>query len=173
MKHLLTLLFSLFTISLFAQETGEPLISLLGSPMESKEIQAWLGAKDDCEMDDDAANEVIAYSCPKKGIQIEAENGILTWIMVFAEGADYDDTKWTGYKGALPYGLKMGMTRKEVENILGKPEPAVSNEDPEESSQTDEIAFYPERNITVHYNAVLDKAGHGTPGDKIMGIVVD
>lgn len=164
MKQSFILFLSFLSLSLSAQQ---PLISLLGSPMDSKEVQDWLGGTAGCVADDASANEVAMYSCQEKGIQVEAENGNLTWIMVFADGAEYEEMEWAGYEGELPYGLKMTMTRDEVESVLGKPK---KMEGFSESFYNGKKARYPDQNITIYYDIPSDKT---RPEDKILGIVID
>jgi hypothetical protein len=159
----------LLCLSASAQISKEPLLNLLGQSVKSKDVQALLGDKKS-EWTETSQGDSKLYTCTSRGIQIitnrDTVNGVVTY-----RGGEFLGNTWAPYRGQLPYGLRMDMTRQNIEEVLGEPE---RNEFSEDDYSTEENSLYPDKHLEIFYNMGLDIAGHGIghPEDPIDMIVI-
>jgi hypothetical protein len=171
MKKLLLLPFLFLTLTLSAQ-IKTPLIDLLGKPTQSKEVTAFMSRFKNWEKEDITERATI-YKSSYGGIAIETFNDTVRRISIFQDGEVYEGgTDMSGYKGELPYGLRMNMTRGDVVKVLGEPEvmDGLSMED----YAIEMTGSYPSKKIRFYYTVDDENEGPGwkDPRDKFSSISI-
>lgn len=171
MKKLLILPFLFLCLSLSAQ-IKTPLVDLLGKPKPSKEVSEFMGKFKDWKSEQNSERSTT-YTSSAGGVALETLDDTVSSISVFQDGEVYEGgTDMSAYKGELPYGLKMNMTRGEVVKLLGQPEVV------DGFSETDYAAemtgSYPGKYIRFYYNVDDNNEGAGFKDarDKITSILI-
>lgn len=141
-KFYVLIVLSLPLTAFALQKDTNRLLSMIGKDIRGAEIQEWLSEVEDSP-EISRFDDVFFYSYKRYGISLRFDvEEKLSGIFLYSEGAD----DYRQYQGELPFKLSFTLTRKEIEDILGKPN---------KSGGRGNIKYwviYPSKGITITYN---------------------
>ena len=99
------------------------IMKMRAQDIRSQSVQSWLNTTGRFPIVHNYDYGYQYYNYFSDGVTVLFIKGKLNVVFVYAEGVE-DHRQ---FNGQMPYGLKMSMTRKEIEKILGKPESETEN----------------------------------------------
>ena len=114
------------------------IMKMRAQDIRSQSVQSWLNTTGRFPIVHNYDDGYQYYNYYSDGVTVLFIKGKLNVVFVYAEGVE-DHRQ---FNGQMPYGLKMSMTRKEIEKILGKPESETENG----------VINYPKKYVGIQYD---------------------
>ena len=123
-RIIFTILFLLFASISFAKDMNViEIMKMRAQDIRSQSVQSWLSTTGRFPIIHNYDSGYQYYNYYSEGVTVLFVKGKLNVVFVYAEGIE-DHRQ---FNGQMPYGLKMSMTKKEIEKILGNPEDLTEN----------------------------------------------
>jgi len=123
-KIIFTILLLLLASISFAKDMNVvEIMKMRAQDIRSQSVQSWLNTTGRFPIIHNYDSGYQYYNYYSEGVTVLFVKGKLNVVFVYAEGIE-DHRQ---FNGQMPYGLKMSMTKKEIERILGNPEGETEN----------------------------------------------
>jgi len=119
-RTFLAVFLSLLSFAVFAKEMNViEITNMRTQDIRSQVVQNWLNTTGKFPIVNNYDDGSQYYNYYNEGVTVLFVKHKLNVVFVYAEGIE-DHRQ---FNGLMPYGLKMSMAKKEIDQILGKPDP--------------------------------------------------